>query len=89
MSHAFTDKEALIYRLKQEADSKSYSQVSAVEALEFRRDQYGLNASEFASILNMRPSHYSEFLSGKRGLPNLAMLRAIAIGVPYTSLLSG
>jgi len=55
---------------------------SQVEAIEFRRDQYGLNQSEMAQVLGLSKSHYSEFVAGKRQLPPLAMVRAFSIGVP-------
>lgn len=69
-------------RLMHEANMGIYGKVTATEALEFRRDQYDLTQAEFAAILKMQPSHYSEFINGKRDLPKRAMRRAIAIGVP-------
>jgi antitoxin component HigA of HigAB toxin-antitoxin module len=59
---------------------------SEVEALEFRRDQYGLNCGQWSAVLGMLPSHYSEFLSGKRCLPKSAMGKAFEFGVPAEAL---
>ena len=61
--------------------------VSAIDAVEFRRDQYGLPRTEFAALLGMSLSHYGEFVNGKRKLPKRAMVRAYAIGVPAEVLL--
>ncbi len=71
-----------IERLKHEANAGIKSQVTATEALEFRREQYGLTQAEFAEILKIQPSHYSEFINGKRELSKRAIRRAVAIGVP-------
>ena len=53
-----------------------------IDALEFRREQYGLRGYEWASLLGMAQSHYSEFKRGKRTLPKEAMAKAFAYGVP-------
>jgi predicted transcriptional regulator len=82
------DNEATFYRVKQEAGEALYGVVDNVNALEFRRDQYGFTQAQFAEILQMRPSHYSEFINGKRELPKNAIRRAIAIGVPPISALN-
>lgn len=58
-----------------------------IDAMEFRRDQYGLRPTEFASVLGMGGAHYYEFLNGKRGLSINATKRAAAIGVPKEALL--
>ena len=78
---------AMILRLLNEAQIGKASAVSLVDALEFRRDAYGLKSSEFAAILGLSTTHYSEFLSGKRNLPLNARIRAFAIGVPAEALL--
>ena len=78
----------LIVRLIDEADKGIKSDVSLIEAMEFRREQYGLNQSEFALVLACQKSHYSEFLKGKRNLTLRSRKRAAAIGVPLKSLLS-
>lgn len=78
----------LIDRLIHEADIAVIGNVSAVAALEFRRDQYDLTQAQFAKVLNMQPSHYSEFINGNRELPKNAMRRAVAIGVPAENVLS-
>ena len=57
------------------------------DALEFRRDQYGLDRLQFAVLLGIQPSHYSEVVTGKRDLPITATKRAYAIGVPAEVLL--
>lgn len=56
--------------------------VSIIEAVEFRREQYGLKKRAWAERLGMQPSHYSEFLYGKRALPKSAMALAYRYGVP-------
>lgn len=61
--------------------------VSVAEALEFRRDQYELTKREFAGVLGLRASHYSEVVNGRRRLPIDATRRAFAIGVPAHVLL--
>jgi antitoxin component HigA of HigAB toxin-antitoxin module len=77
----------MILRLLTEAQIGKAVDVSVADALEFRRDQYGLTQSEFAAVLGMQKSHYSEVLSGKRRLPLEATKRAFAIGVPAEVLL--
>ena len=76
-----------IVRLMAEAQAGLSCGLSAVDALEFRRDQYNLPRTEFAALLGMSQSHYSEFMNGKRKLPKKAMIRAYAIGVPAEVLL--
>ncbi len=58
-----------------------------IEAVEFRREQYGWNRSRMARELGLTRSHYNEFVSGKRGLPMNARCRAYALGVPADVLL--
>lgn len=58
-----------------------------VDALEFRREQYGWTRMRMAAELGLGKSHYSEFVSGKRGLPLSARIKAHQIGVPAQVLL--
>lgn len=60
---------------------------SIVGAIEFRREQYGLGASEWAVLLGMARSHYWEFVKGKRWFPRSAAVRAFKLGVPAEVLL--
>lgn len=78
---------ARILRLLTEAQVGKACDVSILDALEFRRDQYGLKRSEFAAILGLTPAHFSEVMSGKRNLPLNARIRAFAVGVPAEVLL--
>ena len=80
-------KPAMILRLLAEAQAGIRCEVSIKDALEFRRDQYGLTQAEFGALLGMGASHYSEVLKGKRRLPIGAVKRAYAIGVPADALL--
>lgn len=57
-----------------------------IEAVEFRREQYGLNQRQMALVLGMGPSHYNEFIKGKRELPKHSMAQAFAFGVPAERL---
>lgn len=80
-------KPTMILRLLIEAQSGKSADVRITDALEFRRDQYGLTQREFAAILGLQNSHYSEIISGKRRLTLGATKRAFAIGVPAEVLL--
>lgn len=80
-------KPVLIARLMTEACGKAHH-VSLPDALEFRRDQYGLSAKEFGMLINLSSSHYSEVIHGLRDLPIKSVKRAFAIGVPAEVLLS-
>lgn len=75
-------KPAMILRLLKKAQMGKASDVRIADALEFRRDQYGLTQREFAAILGLQNSHYSEIINGKRRLTIGATKRAFAIGVP-------
>lgn len=79
--------DSIFYRVMQIADS-SHSDISAIDAIEFRREAYGFTREEMAKILGMRPSHYSEFVARKISLPKRAALRAITIGVPPLAALN-
>lgn len=78
---------AMILRLLTEAKVGVAADVRIADALEFRRDQYGLTQREFAAILGLQNSHYSEIISGKRRLTLGATKRAFAIGIPANVLL--
>ncbi len=80
-------KASRILRLIAEAGQGKAIDVSIPEAIEFRRGQYGLNQTEFAAVLGLHGSHYSEIIKGKRSLPIEATKRAFAIGVPAAVLL--
>lgn len=60
---------------------------SVVEAIEFRRHQYGWSKSKMAKALGLRPSHYSEILAYRRRLPINATKKAYKIGIPAKVLL--
>src|ERR1700712_5551320 len=77
----------MILCLLTEAQVGKVSTVSLIDAMEFRRDQYEITASEFSAILGMSKTHYSEFVNGRRNLPLNARIRAYAIGVPAEALL--
>lgn len=62
------------------------SMPSVIDAVEFRREQYNLSCEQWAYCLRMQPSHYSEFVRGKRPLPKRAMAHAFAYGVPPEAL---
>ena len=80
-------KQSIIDRLTIEANNGIKSDVSAIEAVKFRMEQYGLNQSELAKIIGLGVSQMSEFLSGKRKLPKKSIVKCIAIGVSYKALL--
>ena len=80
-------KPAMILRLLTEAQIGKETDVRITDALEFRRDQYGLTQREFAAILGLQNTHYSEIISGKRRMTLGATKRAFAIGVPADVLL--
>ena len=80
-------KPALILRLLAEAQTGKAVSVSIPDALEFRRDQYGLTKAEWAAVLGLGLPHYGEVLNGKRALPISAAKRAFAVGVPAEVLL--
>lgn len=58
------------------------NQPSIRDAVEFRREAYGLTQRDWAIVLGMQQSHYSEFVTGKRELPKSAMAAAFEYGVP-------
>lgn len=79
-------KEHIIARLLKERNGKP-ADVTITEALEFRRDAYGLSAAEFAFVLGIERSHYNEIIRGKRSIPKTVLRRAFAVGVPAALLL--
>lgn len=78
---------AMILRLLAEAQAGVKCEVSMVDALNFRREQYGLSWAEFGMLLGLSAQHMSEVKNGKRRLPIGALKRAYAIGVPADALL--
>lgn len=80
-------KSVLIKRLLTEATTPSNLSITVAEALEFRREQYELTQTEFAGVLGLTKSHYSEVVNGKRPLPIKATKRAFAVGVSANVLL--
>lgn len=82
--------QATMKRLMREVASQPHAELPSVpEALEFRRGEYGLTQREFATVIGMGHTHYSEVVNGKRPLPRNALVRAYRIGVPADVLLSG
>ena len=55
---------------------------SIIEAVEFRREQYGLTKRDWAKVIGMQPSHYTEFTQGKKGLPMKQAAKCFQFGVP-------
>lgn len=66
--------------------SKLSALPTVIDAMEFRREAYGLDCRQWAAVLGMAPSHYSEFINGRRQLPKRAMTNAFAYGVPAEAL---
>lgn len=60
---------------------------SIVDAIEFRREQYGWNKGQMAEALGWHKSDYSMFIIGERKLPFAIACRAFSIGVPAAVLL--
>lgn len=61
--------------------------VSFVDSIEFRREQYGLSQREFAFILRMSESKYSELKNQKINLTKPQAARLFQIGVPAEAIL--
>lgn len=80
-------KPAMVLRLLAEAQAGVKCDMTLVQALEFRREQYGLNKRDFAALLGFSLARYSDVCSGRRRLPLDATKRAYAIGVPADALL--
>ena len=79
----------IICRLIKEVDKGVPCEVSAGEALEFRREAYGLSVKDFCYVLSIGKTHYSEIINGKRRPPINLVRNANCIGVPLNSLLYG
>lgn len=60
---------------------------TVLAAVEFRREQYGLTCVQWAKLLGMPKTNYSDFLHGRREFPPSAMPRACRLGVPAEVLL--
>ena len=63
-----------------------YKLPSIVDAVEFRRDQYQLTQKQWASVIGISQSHYSEFVNGKRGLTLAQAAKCFEYGVPAECL---
>lgn len=59
---------------------------SIVDAVEFRRDQYGLTQRDWAKIIGIQAGHYSEFKQGKRKLTLNQAAKCFYYGVPAALL---
>ena len=62
--------------------SNARARTSVVDAVEFRREAYGLLATDMAKLLGISKGHYSDFVAGKRELPKKSVIKAMIIGVP-------
>ena len=81
-------KQSIINRLTIEANNGIKSDVSAIEAVRFRMEQYGLNKKEFGGIIGISEYIFLDFLNGYIKMPKRAVVKCIAIGVSYKALLS-
>jgi antitoxin component HigA of HigAB toxin-antitoxin module len=59
---------------------------SIIDAVEFRRDQYGFKRWQWAAMLGMSPPHYTDFIKGRRNLTLKHAARAYELGVPADAL---
>ena len=59
---------------------------SIIDAVEFRRDQYGLTQRQWAKVIGLSQSHYSEFIHGKRGITLDQAAKCFEFGVPAECL---
>ena len=80
-------KQSIIDRLTIEANNGIKSDVSAIDAVRFRMDAYGLNKKEFANIIGMSQNGLHRFMKGKIIMPRKSIVKCIAIGVSYKALL--
>ena len=53
-----------------------------IDAVEFRREHYGITKKQWAKIIGTSPSHYSEFTKGRRNLTLAQAGRCFEFGVP-------
>lgn len=77
----------IIARLLADTEKPLIGQADFIESIEFRRDQYGLTQREFAFILGMSESKYSELKSKKINLTKPQAARLFQIGVPAEAIL--
>lgn len=82
------ERQACIRRLNNEIAEAARTRTTVGEALEHRRLSYCLRRNEFAKLLAVSKSHYSDIVAGRRDLPRHAVIRALAIGVPLRSFLA-
>jgi hypothetical protein len=59
---------------------------TVVEAVEFRRNAYGLTCAEWAKVIDMTEVHYREFLFEMRDLNPRQMAKCFEFGIPATLL---
>jgi antitoxin component HigA of HigAB toxin-antitoxin module len=59
---------------------------SIIDAIEFRRDQYGFKKWQWAMLLGIAPPHYCDFIHGRRKLTLKQAARAFELGVPAEAL---
>ena len=59
---------------------------SIIDAVEFRRDQYMLTQAQWAKVIGISQSHYSEFVHGKRNLTLKQAAKCFEFGVPAECL---
>ena len=55
---------------------------SIIEAVEFRREQYGLTKRDWAKVIGLTAGHYTEFTQGKRNLTLKQAAKCFQFGVP-------
>jgi antitoxin component HigA of HigAB toxin-antitoxin module len=77
----------VVARLLMEIASYEAREPHLADALEFRREAYGLSMAEFALVLGIAKSSYTEILRGNRHLTRKAQQRAYVIGVIPDALL--
>ncbi len=75
-------------RLLKQANTAQGSKVTAAEAVEFRREAYGLTKTDMALVIGIQKSHYTEFTQGERSLTVAQIRRAVLVGVPASALLN-
>ena len=80
------ERQKFIDNLKKRAN-KNVKTLSVIEAVEYRRDQYGLTCNEMAEIIGIHKSKYSEFMNGKKPLSVKTLKKLYYIGVPAKCLL--
>ncbi|MEM7697191.1 MAG: hypothetical protein AAF236_02165 [Verrucomicrobiota bacterium] len=63
-------------------------ELTLADALEIAREAYGLRGYQFAKLLGMPKTRYSEVVNGSRGLTKSAMIKAFRVGIPASVILS-